>query len=79
MADITMCKGEMCPLKEDCYRYLAKANPLWQAYFTKSPYNKEKNECDSYWKHEKCNMCGMSNGAHKKECDGLKLRVHFDY
>ena len=37
MPDITMCKGEGCGIKEDCYRHTAKANEHWQTYFTESP------------------------------------------
>lgn len=48
MADITMCKGLDCPVKEDCYRFNAKADE-YQAYFLEAPYNKEKKQCDYYW------------------------------
>ena len=50
MPDITMCAGTNCPLKEKCYRYLAKANEYHQSYFTEIPYDKEKKECEFYWK-----------------------------
>ena len=29
--DITMCTGN-CPIKENCYRYMAKPNDYWQTY-----------------------------------------------
>jgi len=33
MPDITMCAdGKECPLSKDCYRFVAKPNPEWQAY-----------------------------------------------
>jgi len=32
MPDITMCKNESCPLKINCYRYMAKPNPDRQTY-----------------------------------------------
>ena len=48
MADITKCKGLGCPVKEDCYRYTAKADK-YQSYFTDSPYDKENKKCDYYW------------------------------
>jgi hypothetical protein len=48
MADISMCTGLNCPLKENCYRH--KATPgIWQSYFTIPPYIKELEECDSFW------------------------------
>ena len=48
MADITMCKGLECPVKEDCYRFNAKADE-YQYYFLEPPYDKEKKKCDYYW------------------------------
>lgn len=50
MSDITKCSGEKCPLKEKCYRYTAKADEYGQAYFIEVPFDKEKNECEHYWK-----------------------------
>lgn len=48
MADIAMCSGQDCPLKEQCYRH--KATPrIWQSYFMNPPYNKETEECDRFW------------------------------
>lgn len=49
MADITMCRGENCPLKEKCYRYKAKPS-TWQSYFVEVPYNEKG--CDKFWKIE---------------------------
>ena len=49
MADITMCNGTDCPLKEKCYRYTAPRSELWQSMFMVVPYNKEENKCDHYW------------------------------
>lgn len=46
MVDITMCVGEGCPLREECYRYKAPVNEHWQAYFVHVPYDKESNSCD---------------------------------
>jgi len=36
MPDITMCKGEGCRMKEDCYRYKADRG-IRQSYFLSSP------------------------------------------
>lgn len=49
MPDITMCKGTKCPLKKDCYRFLAKPDS-WQSFFAKVPFNKKLKECEFYWK-----------------------------
>lgn len=52
MADIAMCKGKDCKVKETCYRNKARPTPHWQSYFT----NEEKFEkdpegkCRHYWK-----------------------------
>jgi hypothetical protein len=32
MPDIAMCADNKCPLKEECYRYSAKVNTLYQSY-----------------------------------------------
>ena len=48
MADITMWKGIECTVKEDCYRYNAKADE-YQYYFVEEPYDKENKKCDYYW------------------------------
>lgn len=50
MADITMCSGKNCPLKEECYRYTAKPNEHRQSYFMNPPFDKEKQECQHLWK-----------------------------
>ena len=44
--DITKCKGEGCPIKENCKRYTAKES-LMQSYFIESPF--KDNKCDMYW------------------------------
>ena len=55
MADITMCCGEKCPLKEDCYRYMAKPNLIRQSFFVKSPIQVDDN-CEEFleiiWKNK---------------------------
>jgi len=54
MPDISMCKGEDCPLKETCYRYTAESSD-YQAYFMKIPYDTTTNSCDYHmeiWKKE---------------------------
>lgn len=48
MADITMCDGKGCELKNTCYRFKAKANKYRQAYFAETPI--KNNKCDQYWK-----------------------------
>lgn len=48
MADITKCKGTGCDMKDRCYRYTAKSNEYWQAYFIDIPLKDDKT-CDEFW------------------------------
>ena len=57
MADITMCNGEGCTMRNTCYRFKA-ARGEYQAYFTESPHNNKVDEdnntiCEYYWKQDK--------------------------
>ena len=53
MADITMCKGSKglisCPLKDECYRFKAKASER-QSMFANLVYNFEEETCEYFWK-----------------------------
>jgi hypothetical protein len=49
MPDITMCSQYNCELKEECYRYTAKPNPVWQSYFCPETYGVD---CTSFWEHK---------------------------
>lgn len=46
MPDITMCKGEGCPIKNHCYRHIEKPSD-YQSYFAESPWDGEK--CEMFW------------------------------
>lgn len=46
MADITMCTGENCSLKDDCYRYKALPNLHMQSMFVTPPVLNDK--CKSF-------------------------------
>ena len=48
MADITMCAGLGCPMKNTCKRHIATPNEYRQSFFAKTPLN-EDNTCDHYW------------------------------
>ncbi len=52
MADITMCSGSGCVLKEECYRHTAPVNEYRQAYFMNPPV-KEDGSCDFLWPFSK--------------------------
>ena len=49
MADITMCKGNDCPLKEKCHRYTSTPNEFYQSNFSIPPYNIHLRKCIMYW------------------------------
>ena len=55
MADITMCSGEDCPLKESCYRFTAESNEFRQSYFLTPPFDGKTCEkyCESIYKQLK--------------------------
>ncbi len=54
MADITMCGGKDCPLKEKCYRFTAPVSER-QSYFLRTPGKMEDGKfvCDHYWDNSK--------------------------
>lgn len=47
MADITMCDGVECPIKDKCYRHTAPKSKLGQSYFWGSPMKDGK--CIYFW------------------------------
>ena len=58
MADITMCNGEGCNMKETCYRYKAPVNEYRQAYYSEIPHKDKVDEdnntiCSEYWMVDK--------------------------
>jgi hypothetical protein len=48
MADITMCSGKGCDLKDKCYRYTAPQGKYMQSFFTIPPIDKE-GKCEMFW------------------------------
>lgn len=70
MADITMCFGGGCPMKEQCYRYTAKPDKYRQSYFVGLPYlqlffnngeiieNEDPTQCKQFWDNKKQNNAG---------------------
>ena len=51
MADITMCEGEKCKLKEKCHRFTAKADGFRQSYFMNTPLNLD-GSCNHFWNNK---------------------------
>ena len=62
MADITMCRGENCEVKDACYRYTATANEYRQAYFMNTPVFIDGVTCDEFWSNH-----GRQNDAGSNE------------
>jgi hypothetical protein len=50
MPDISMCSGRDCPMKQNCYRFTAKASD-YQSFFMNPPI-KEDGTCDYFWNNE---------------------------
>jgi hypothetical protein len=48
MPDITMCAGQGCPLRNQCYRFRAQACGR-QDYFGRSPYDAASGHCEQFW------------------------------
>jgi hypothetical protein len=48
MADISMCQGTGCPLKNECYRHTAPVNEYRQAYFVYIPYDHAYKGCEYF-------------------------------
>lgn len=46
MADITMCSGEGCDMKLECYRHTANGDK-YQYYFVNPPI--ENGKCEMFW------------------------------
>lgn len=49
MADITKCKGTNCPLKKDCYRFIANSSER-QSWFFNVPYDFKNKKCEYFYK-----------------------------
>lgn len=45
--DISMCPGQDCPLKQDCYRFTAEVLGR-QDFFAQAPYNFNNNCCEFF-------------------------------
>ena len=47
MADISMCQGTGCPLKEECYRHTAIPSAM-QTFFVYVPYDHAYKGCEYF-------------------------------
>ena len=51
MPDISMCNGNGCKRKDECYRYRATPDPYWQAYGNFDELIAD-GECKAFWSIE---------------------------
>lgn len=58
MPDISLCSGNNCNLKENCYRYLATPKPFWQSYFGNPPLE-EDGSCKYFWNNSYEQSCNL--------------------
>jgi hypothetical protein len=72
MPDITMCKGEKCSIKNDCYRYTAAPNYEYQRYFSISPII--AGTCNKYMSNEKA-----IDNLELDPCDSDREEGEFNY
>lgn len=56
MADLTMCEGYDCPLKNICHRYLAVRHEHRQAWFSEDPRGTKEDRSRSF-KRKSAKMC----------------------
>lgn len=68
MADITMCKGQDCPLKLSCYRHNATKGML-QSYFMSPPF--KDGVCSHYWEDKEKQRELLKEIIQADEKDGL--------
>lgn len=73
MADITMCNGNYCELRETCYRYKSEPSKYRQSYFCKTP-NTTSYDCEYYWEY--CSKCHQYNDTHKMSCPTQKIQIN---
>lgn len=50
MADISMCHGKDCELREKCFRFTARPDKIAQSYIIP---NKPGKDCDMFWDNSK--------------------------
>ena len=53
MADLTLCKGHNCPLKNECKRFLSKGDDTHNYWFFFIHYSAKRQECEFFIPVEK--------------------------
>lgn len=48
MADIAMCKGIECPIRETCYRFTAPRARPWQSELSTTPFDHQTASCSMF-------------------------------
>lgn len=70
--DITKCSGEGCLIKDKCFCFTSKANPLYQSYFVEPPFKKteDKFSCEMFWGENQDQIMETLEGIFKGDANG---------
>ena len=68
MPDISLCSGNNCNLKDNCYRHKATPTPYRQSYFSIPPIE-EDGSCKFFWQYEEEETREDSNDLFNEEYD----------
>lgn len=63
MVDMCKCRSKFCPQSRQCYRFMAPADPLYQAYFARSP--RKNGECKYFYPLSTDIQNSLSTPKHK--------------
>lgn len=63
MVDICKCRSKFCPQSRQCYRFMAPADTLYQAYFARSP--RKNGECKYFYPLSTDIQNSLSTPEHK--------------
>jgi hypothetical protein len=66
MVDISMCTGNGCLRKNDCYRFTATADKYRQSYFAKPPVKRGGIDCEYFMPNTSNNLNKIFDDAMKK-------------
>jgi hypothetical protein len=91
MSDISMCRDATCPLRHECYRFSARANPYGQSYADFKYRGQEQGEpleagCEpllvplhilsSSWQWKQCLSAYVSIRQHTSAYVSIRLAIH---
>lgn len=74
MADISKCNDALCPSRKNCWRYLAPSG--FRQSFVITNRESDADNCELFWKVDKCPICGLKNMTHKLSCTTQKIQIN---